>query len=93
MATPNAYYLQDDYANTAASGGGTGGASGAQLSPEFTAPTIAAAVQVAYLFATVFQRPVRLVQKYGGISAMPWTLVTGGAANIALTSVPSGIAY
>lgn len=94
MAGPtNVYYLQDDTGNTTTSGGGTGGASGQQLSPEFTAPTVAAAMQVAYLFASVFQRPVRLAIKYGGIGAMPWTLVTGASANVALTSVPSGVGY
>jgi hypothetical protein len=93
MALPNSYFLIDDYGAGTTSGGGTGAGSGAPISPEFTAPSIAAAVQVAYIFATAFQRPVRLVQKYGGISAMPWTLVTGGLANIALTSVPSGIGY
>jgi hypothetical protein len=92
MAGPtNVYYLQDDTSDASTSGGGTGGASGAQLSPDFTAPTLAAATQVAYLFASAFQRPVRLVTKYG--SAPPWTLVIGALANIALTSVPSGVGY
>ena len=90
MALPNVYFLIDDYANTTSSGGGTGSASGAQISPEFVAPSLTAAVQVAHLFASVFQRPVRLVSKFG---QPPWTLVTGVPAALALTQVPSGVSY
>ena len=75
------------------SGGTTGGASGAQLSPDFVAPTITNAVQVAYLFASIFQRPVRLVTKYGSGATPPWTLITGIGANSTLTTVPSGITF
>jgi hypothetical protein len=88
----NVYYLTDDTGVSAGPAGGqTGGGSGQPLSGEFTAPSIAAAVQVGYLFASVFQRPVRLVQKYGG--SLPWTLITGAPANIALTNTPSGVGY
>ena len=88
----NVYFLEDDSGTSAGPvGGGTGAASGAQLSPEFVAPSATAALQVAYIFASAFQRPVRLVPKYGGTP--PWTLVVGLGANTALTSVPSGISY
>ena len=88
----NVYFLEDDPGVSAGPPGGFSGAtSGQQLSPEFTAPSLAAATTVAYLFASAFQRPVRLVTKYGGTP--PWTLVTGAPANVTLTSVPSGIGY
>jgi hypothetical protein len=94
----NVYFLEDDPGlstgvagqNQALSGSGTG----AQLSPEFTAPSAAAALTVAHIFATCFQRPVRLVTKYAPASGTPpWTLVLGAVANVAITSVPSGVGY
>ena len=91
------YFVEDDSGFTAGGTGqqaGTGAGSGAQLSPEFTAPTVAAAIQVAHLFASVLQRPVRIVTKYApGAGLPPWTLVQGAAANQALTVVPSGVGY
>jgi hypothetical protein len=88
----NVYYLIDDYGTTAGPPGGqTGGASGNMISPEFTAPSLGVATTVAFIFSTAFQRPVRLVTKYGGTP--PWTLVTGQAATVALTGVPSGVGY
>jgi hypothetical protein len=91
-APTNVFYLIDDTGTSAGpAGGNTGGASGMQISPEFTAPTTAAATQVAFLFASTFQRPVRLVQKWGGTP--PWTLIVGQVANVALTVVPSGTGY
>lgn len=93
----NVYFCEDDTgatANTLATSALTAGGSGAQLSPEFTAPSAAAAIQVAHLFASVFQRPVRLVNKYSPASGTPpWTLVQGAAANVALTVVPSGVSF
>jgi hypothetical protein len=91
MSVTQVYYLEDDTANT----GGAGG-SGEQLSPDFSVfaatsgAADTAAAQVAYIFATCFQRPVRLVSKTG---AAPYTKVTGVAATVGLTSVPSGIGY
>ncbi len=92
----NVYFCEDDTAATAntAAGGLTAGGSGAQISPEFTAPSAAAAITVAHIFASVFQRPVRVVQKYApGAGLPPWTLVQGATANVALTSVPSGVGF
>lgn len=91
MATlANTYALLDDYSNSAGPpGGSAGGMSGAVLYT-FTAPTLAAAAQAAYLFSSVFQRPVRLAPLGG---APPYTLITGIAAVTALTSTPSGISY
>ena len=90
-APQNVYRVIDDYGVTAGpSGGLTGATSGQPLSPDFTAPTLAAAAQLAYLISSVFQRPVRLVP----ISQNPpYTLITGIGANSALTVVPSGIGY
>jgi hypothetical protein len=90
------YFCEDDTAPTAnaSAGGLTAAASGAQISPEFTAPSATAAITVAHIFATVFQRPVRLVQKYSpGAGTPPWTLVQGATANVAITSVPSGVGF
>ena len=89
----NVYYLIDDFGTSAGptTGGPTGGTSGNMISPEFTAPSLAAATTVAYLFASTFQRPVRLVQKYGG--SPPWTLVNGIGPNNDLTATPSGIGF
>jgi hypothetical protein len=94
----NVYYVIDDYGNTAPSGPGAqsgtagSGGTGAALTPEFTAPSGAAAIQVAHIVATALQRsPVRIVQKLGG--SPPWTLVQGAPANIAITSVPSGVSF
>ena len=85
------YRVIDDTGVSAGPAGGlTGGASGNPLGPDFTAPTLAAAAQVAYLLSSVYQRPVRL-QPVG--SSPPWTLIVGIGANNALTVVPSGIGY
>lgn len=82
------YYLIDDYGTSAGPpGGGTGMASGEQLSPEFTANNDTDAGTIAHIFATTFQRPVRLVKKG---TAPPYTLYVGQGANTALTVVPSG---
>jgi len=92
----NVWFVEDDAAATAntAAGGLTAGGSGAQISPEFTAPSAAAAVTVAHIFASLFQRPVRLVNKYAPTAGTPpWTLVQGATANVALTSVPSGVGF
>lgn len=93
----NVYFCEDDTAataNTLATGALTAGGSGAQIGPEFTAPSATNAIQVAHLLASIFQRPVRLVNKYSPASGTPpWTLVQGAAANVALTSVPSGVGY
>lgn len=92
-APTNVFYLIDDSGTSAGpAGGNTGGTSGMQISPEFTAPSTAAATQIGFLFASTFQRPVRLVQKYGSTGG-PWTLITGQVANVALTVVPSGVGY
>jgi hypothetical protein len=94
MAAPtNVYYLIDDYANSAgvnASLPGAGG-SGKPISPEFTAPSAAAAITVAHIIASALQRPVRVVLMSGG--SPPYTLVQAALANVALTSVPSGVSY
>ena len=89
----NVYYVIDDYGNTTGTGSPEGsGGTGAPLCPEFTAPNGAAAIQVAHLILSALQRgPGRVVQKLGG--APPWTLVQGAPANVALTSVPSGVGY
>jgi hypothetical protein len=90
-ALANQYYVQDDYGQAAGQVGTPGGgASGEQLSPIFTAASIANAMTAAYLFCTTLQRPGRLVAMGG---APPWTLITPGPANIALTAVPSGLSY
>ena len=93
----NVYFVEDDTAataNTLATPALTAGGSGAQISPEFTAPSAAAALTIAHLLASVLQRPVRLINKYSPASGTPpWTLVQGAAANVALTSVPSGVGF
>jgi len=88
----NVYYLIDDYGTTAGqTGAATGGTSGNPVTAEFTATSIANAVQMAHIISSGLQRPVRLVNKYGG--SPPWTLVTGVAATLAITSCPSGAGY
>lgn len=87
----NVYRCIDDYGTSAGPTGGQSGAtSGQPLCPDFTAPTLAAAAQFAYLLSSILQRPVRLVPVG---SAPPYTLITGVGANTALTSVPSGIGF
>lgn len=87
----NVYRLIDDWgASAGPAGGQAGGTSGQPVSPDFTAPSIAAAVQVGYIISSALQRPVRLVALGG---SPPWTLITGASATVALTSCPSGIAY
>ena len=93
MASPlaNVYRLIDDYGNAAGPpGGNTGGASAQPIAADFTAPTLAAAFTAAWIICSALQRPGRLVPVGG---APPYTLVTGSAANIAITAVPSGIGY
>lgn len=90
-APQNVYRVIDDYGTTAGpAGGNTGATSGQPMCPDFTAPTVAAAAQVAYLISSIFQRPVRLVPIN---QAPPYSLITGIGANSALTVVPSGIGY
>jgi hypothetical protein len=91
-APQNVYQLYDDSGTTAGptASGPTGGTSG-YLLQEFTAPSLTAATTVAYLYSSLFQRPVRLANKY--VSAPPWTLVVGAGPNTVLTVVPSGIGY
>lgn len=97
MAVPNVYYCTDDTgfsAGTASQQANPGSGSGFPLTPEFTAPSAAAAVTVAHIFASVMQRPLRLVTKYNApVGQPPWTLVFGATANVALTSVPSGVGF
>lgn len=88
-APTNIFYIVDDW-NVAA---GAGGGSGLPISGDFIAPTNAAALTVAYLVATVHQVGVRLVQKFGSGVGPTFTAVAPGAANIALTAVPSGIQF
>lgn len=86
------YYITDTTGFQAGpAGGSTGGGSGQPLGPEFQAPTIAAAAQVAYLISSAYQRPVMLVTKYAAQGTQ--TLVVGLGAATALTQVPSGITY
>jgi hypothetical protein len=92
-APQNVYYCIDDYApgtnpNTVL-GPGAGG-SAQPVTPEFTAPTAANALQVAYIIASALQRPLRLVPRS---SAPPYTLVIGIGPTVGLTQVPSGISY
>jgi hypothetical protein len=90
-APQNVYRVIDDYGTTAGpSGGNTGATSGQPMCPDFTAPTLASAAQVAYLLSSVYQRPVRLCPLS---QQPPYTLITGIGANNALTVVPSGIGY
>lgn len=94
MSLPNVYFCIDDYTNSAGQAGTPGaGSSGQPLTDEFTAPSAAAAIQVAHLFASVYQRPLRIVNKFAGPTNGPWTLVQGAPANVALTVVPSGVSF
>ena len=93
MTSPlaNVYRLIDDSGFAAGPpGGNTGSGSGQPLAADFTAPTLAAAFTVAWVICSALQRPGRLVPVGG---AAPYTLVTGSAANIAITAVPSGVGY
>lgn len=88
------YYLQDD------SGGGL---TGDKVSPEFNstganaATCLSQAQGLAQQFATLFQRNVRLVQKYGTAAQVntlgpPWVpLYVANATSLALSTAPSGI--
>jgi len=95
MAAPtNLFFIIDDYTNTSTT---LGGGSGAQLSPEFTTPSgassLANAQWVAQQFATLFQRSVRLVQKYN-IAAAPYTpSFVPNTTSLALSNAPSGVSY
>ena len=96
MASPtpaptNIFYIQDEYSAA------TGGGSGLAMSPDFVATSVANATTVAAIFATLFQTPVRLVNKFNnaagafGVNAgFATTLVSPGPANVANTSTPSG---
>jgi hypothetical protein len=64
---------------------------GAVLSPNFTAPSLAAAQTVAFILATCLQRSVSLAGNAASGLLPPWTPIVPGAANVAITSVPSGI--
>lgn len=94
MATlANTYRLIDDYTqglnpNTVNGPGGAG--TGMPIGPDFVAPTIAAAITIAHIVSTAFQRPVRVVPVG---SPGPYTLVVGLGPAVALTQVPSGITY
>ena len=83
------YYLQDD------SGGGL---TGTQVGPDFNstgssaATCLSQAQGLAQQFATLFQRNVRLVQKYNSTIGPPWVpLYTANATSLALSTAPSGI--
>ena len=94
MATnANTYRLIDDYTPggnpQTVLGSGSGG-TGQPVLPDFQAPSIASAYTVAYIAASVMQRPVRLVPLS---TPGPWTLVVGGAPAVGLTQVPSGITF
>jgi hypothetical protein len=90
-APQNVYRVIDDYGVTAGpAGGNTGATSGQPLGPDFTAPTLANAAQVAYLLSSIYQRPVRLCPLS---QQPPYTLIVGIGANNALTVVPSGIGF
>lgn len=85
------YQCIDDTGTSAGPAGGqAGGSSGYPISPVFTAPSLAAATQVAFIISSALQRPVRLVV-FGGTP--PWTLVVGVSATVAITSCPSGVGY
>jgi hypothetical protein len=90
----NCYTILDDSGfSTGAAGMSPGGGTGAPLlSPigQFQCTSLATAATVAYLFSSIFQRPVRLCP-IG--SAPPYTLIIGAAATVALTAVPSGVTY
>ena len=84
-APSTVFYVIDD---TDVSGKGAG--SGQPLSPDFVAPTLAAATQVGYLIATTLQRDVRLVNKFYQFPNST-TKISAGPANTALTVAPSGV--
>lgn len=80
------YYLIDDYAT-----GGTGGASGEQISPDFQAGSLADAQTVAQQFSTIFNRSCRLVQVGG---SPPWTpLYTPSSCRVLPSAVPPSITF
>lgn len=88
-APQNVYYLIDDYGPTA--GGVGAGGSGNQVSPEFTASTLTDAQCQAQNFSTMFNRPVRLVQKSG---APPWTpLYTPSTCRVLPSAIPQTISF
>lgn len=87
----NVYQCIDDSGTSAGPAGGqAGGASAFPVSAQFTASSIANAVQVAYIISSALQRPVRLVALGG---QPPWTLVSGVSAATAITNCPSGTGY
>lgn len=91
-APQNRYRVMDDYGTTAGPAGGfTGATSGQPAAFDFSAPSVQAAAQAAYLLSSVLQRPLRLAALF--TAQPPYTLITGIGANTALTSVPSGIGY
>lgn len=93
----NVYIILDDTGPTAGtntSAALTAGASGVQIFPEFVAPSVGAAIQVAHIIASVRQAPVRIANKYAPAAGTPpWTLVQGASAAVALTNVPSGVGF
>lgn len=92
VAPTNVFYCIDDSGTTAGpTGGMTGGGSGQPVCAEFTAPSVTVATTVAHIIASALNRPVRLVQKYGGTP--PWSLVLGVAVTNAITNCPSGVGY
>jgi hypothetical protein len=92
MSLPNVYIIADSVGFPAGPAGGqAGGGSFQQQWMEFTAPSLAAAAQVAYLVSSALQRPVSLVTKFAATPT--YTTVVGAPAATALTSVPSGISY
>lgn len=88
----NRYQLLDSYdVGSGPPGVQGGGGSGQPISPVFTAPSAAAAQLVAFIFATCFQRPVRLANLGG---TPPYTFTTSGQLpTVGITSCPSGIGY
>ncbi len=85
-APTNIFYIQDSYSAA------TGGGSGLPISPDFVAPSVAAATTVAAIFATAFQTTVALVNKFSqGTTGFSVTIVSPGPANVANTATPSGV--
>jgi hypothetical protein len=82
------YQLMDD------SGGGL---TGMPVGPEFNSTGATAAVCLAQaqvqaqIFATMFQRNVRLAQKYNSTIGPPWTPLYTASSSLALSNAPSGI--
>lgn len=67
-----------------------GGGSGTPLCADFTAPSVAAAMQIGYIICAALQRPGLLVPL---TSAPPYTQIVSVGPGVALTSVPSGVGF